>query len=109
MLLAVKCLDEGIDIPTADRAIIMASSTNPREYVQRTGRIIRQAPGKYRANLYDIILKPDLGAFASDEMAALEKQIFEKEMVRVKDLAKDSIDNSKVYRQVTQMLREVLS
>lgn len=109
VLLAVKCLDEGIDIPTADRAIIMASSTNPREYVQRTGRIIRQAPGKYRANLYDIILKPDLGAFASDEMAALEKQIFEKEMVRVKDLAKDSIDNSKVYRQVTQMLREVLS
>lgn len=108
VLLAVKCLDEGIDIPSADRAIIMASSTNPREYVQRTGRIIRQAPGKYRANLYDIILKPDLGAFGSDEMAALEKQIFEKEMVRAKDLARDSINSSNVYRQVTQMLREVL-
>lgn len=108
VLLAVKCLDEGIDIPSADRAIIMASSTNPREYVQRTGRVIRQAPGKYRANLYDIILKPDLGAFGSDEMAALEKKIFEKEMVRVKDLAKDSINSSLVYKKITRILREVL-
>lgn len=108
VLLAVKCLDEGIDIPTADRAIIMASSTNPREYVQRTGRIIRQAPGKYRANLYDIILKPDLGQFESDEMALIEKKIFEKEMIRVKDLARDSINSSFIYKKVNAMLREVL-
>jgi superfamily II DNA or RNA helicase len=107
VLLAVKCLDEGIDIPTADRAIIMASSTNPREYVQRTGRIIRQAPGKYRAELYDIIIRPSLDAFDNENMAQLEKTIFEKELVRVKDLAMDSIDNSLVFRTIQRMLREV--
>jgi superfamily II DNA or RNA helicase len=107
VLLAVKCLDEGIDIPTADRAIIMASSTNPREYVQRTGRIIRQAPGKYRAELYDIIIRPCMEAFDNDNMAQLEKTIFEKELVRVKDLAMDSIDNSLVFRTIQRMLRGV--
>jgi superfamily II DNA or RNA helicase len=55
-LVAIKCLDEGIDIPSASTAIIMASSTNPREYIQRIGRVIRQAPGKHRAHIYDFIL-----------------------------------------------------
>lgn len=43
VIVAIKCMDEGIDIPTADVGILMASSTNPREYIQRVGRIIRQS------------------------------------------------------------------
>jgi superfamily II DNA or RNA helicase len=43
-LLAIKCLDEGIDIPSAKTAILMSSSTNPREYIQRIGRVIRRFP-----------------------------------------------------------------
>ena len=38
MLLAVHCLDQGVDIPKIDAAIVVASSTNPREYIQRRGR-----------------------------------------------------------------------
>ena len=45
-LVGIKCLDEGIDIPNARIAILMSSSTNPREFVQRVGRVIRQAEGK---------------------------------------------------------------
>ena len=45
-LVAIKCLDEGVDIPSIDTAVIMASSTNPRQFIQRRGRILRNFPGK---------------------------------------------------------------
>src|SRR5262249_54666613 len=52
VLLAIKCLDEGIDIPLINRALILASSTNPREYIQRRGRVLRRTPGKYSAAIF---------------------------------------------------------
>ena len=58
MLVGIKCLDEGIDIPNARIAILMSSSTNPREYVQRVGRVIRQAPDKKESVIYDFIVRP---------------------------------------------------
>lgn len=106
VLVAIKCLDEGIDIPSAKRAIVMASSTNPREYVQRIGRIIRQAPGKYQADIYDMIIKPDLNGF-NDEMRQLELHIFKKEMDRVLDLSRNALDNVTVCNTVYSILREV--
>lgn len=57
-LVAIKCLDEGVNIPAVHTAFILASSTNPREYVQRRGRILRTAPGKSRALLYDFVTFP---------------------------------------------------
>lgn len=56
VLLAIKCLDEGIDIPLINRALILASSTNPREYVQRRGRVLRRSPGKYSAQIFDVLV-----------------------------------------------------
>jgi len=56
ILLSIKCLDEGVDIPKLDRALIIASSSNPREYIQRRGRALRAAKGKYKASIYDIIV-----------------------------------------------------
>lgn len=58
VLVGIKCLDEGIDIPNARIAILMSSSTNPREYVQRVGRVIRQAPDKDVSIIYDFITTP---------------------------------------------------
>ena len=95
-LVAIKCLDEGIDIPSANTAIIMASSTNPREYVQRIGRVIRQAKGKTRAYIYDFVLEPDLRRIKHPDLAELERKIFEKEMVQVKDMSANSINNADV-------------
>lgn len=88
-LLAIKCLDEGIDIPSAKRAIILASSTNPREYIQRIGRIIRRSPGKEKAFLYDVIVEPSLDQL-SPELAKYEKKIFEKEMVRISEISENA-------------------
>ena len=58
VLTAMKVLDEGIDIPQTDTAFLMASSTVEREWVQRRGRILRNAPGKEFANLHDFIIVP---------------------------------------------------
>ena len=54
----MKVLDEGIDIPQTDTAFLLASSTVEREWVQRRGRILRQAPGKDVARLHDFIVVP---------------------------------------------------
>lgn len=104
VLVAIKCLDEGIDIPSAKRAIVMASSTNPREYIQRIGRIIRQAPGKTQADIFDLILHPDLAGYKEDALAKLERKIFEKEMERVKDLSTNALNNSSVLNLVYKIL-----
>lgn len=70
VLLAIKCLDEGVDIPATDHALILASTTNPREYIQRRGRVLRKAPGKYNAVIVDaIVTDPDGGALAQSELA----------------------------------------
>ena len=90
-IVAIKCMDEGIDIPTADIGILMASSTNPREYIQRVGRIIRQAPGKRFAHLYDICV--DTISNLEDEAAEIEKKIKAKEQVRLKEIASNAINS----------------
>lgn len=59
VLIGIKCLDEGIDIKNARIAILMASSTNPREYVQRVGRVIRPDKNKKFSIIYDLIVVPD--------------------------------------------------
>jgi len=58
-LIAIKCLDQGIDLPICDSAIILTSSTNPREYVQRRGRILRLHDDKEFAIVHDLIVFPE--------------------------------------------------
>ena len=84
-------MDEGIDIPTAGIGILMASSTNPREYIQRVGRIIRQSPDKMMAKLYDICV--DTIHTIDDDVAAFEQKIRAKEMVRLKEIAENAINS----------------
>jgi len=59
VLLAIKCLDEGVDIPAIDSALILASTSNPREFVQRRGRILRRSPSKFSARLFDVVVLGD--------------------------------------------------
>lgn len=106
-LVAIKCLDEGIDIPIANTAIIMASSTNPREYIQRVGRVIRQAKGKKRAYIYDFVIEPDFQRLHDPVVVEFEKKIFEKELLRVKDMSTNSINNADVLVQITKRLRRL--
>lgn len=57
-LVAIRCLDEGINIPSIKSALILSSSEDPREFIQRRGRILRTFKGKSIANIYDVIMLP---------------------------------------------------
>lgn len=89
-LVAIKCLDEGIDIPTAKRGILLSSSTNPREYVQRIGRIIRQSENKTFAWLYDVCISSVDNL--DDEMMEMERKIRMLEVRRLKEISEDAIN-----------------
>ena len=58
VLVSIKCLDEGVDIPVATHALILASSRNPREFIQRRGRVLRRAPDKAFAQIFDALVVP---------------------------------------------------
>ncbi|MXW94451.1 MAG: DEAD/DEAH box helicase [Acidimicrobiaceae bacterium] len=58
VVIAIRCLDEGVDIPATTHALILASSRNPREFIQRRGRVLRTAPGKSIAHIHDAIVLP---------------------------------------------------
>ncbi|MFG2822619.1 DEAD/DEAH box helicase family protein [Kitasatospora sp. NPDC048365] len=59
IIVAIKCLDEGVDIPSATHALILSSSRNPREFIQRRGRILRRSFGKTIATLQDVLVLPE--------------------------------------------------
>ena len=89
-LVAIRCLDEGVDIPAIQTAVILASSSNPRQFVQRRGRILRRHANKQRAELFDMIMiPPDLGR----ESLEVERKLLEKELRRFAEFA-DLADNA---------------
>tara|TARA_B110000196_G_scaffold48444_1_gene39062 strand:- start:4721 stop:6853 length:2133 start_codon:yes stop_codon:yes gene_type:complete len=88
IIIAIKCLDQGINIPAIKRAFILHSSTNPREYIQRRGRILRQHKDKDIAYMYDYVLLPG-DAYNVDAMSNERKRKFaklvEKEKLKVEE------------------------
>ncbi|MFT4661679.1 MAG: superfamily II DNA or RNA helicase [Patiriisocius sp.] len=87
-LLAMKCLDEGVDIPQTKYAIFCSSTGNPRQYVQRRGRVLRNFKGKDSAVIYDLIVKPIIDQTNTDErLSKIEKNIFTSELKRLVNFA----------------------
>jgi len=81
VLIAIKCLDEGVNIPSIKVAFILASTTNPKEYIQRRGRVLRLAEGKKYAKIYDFITLPR----PLDEVPSLTIEQLKKELTLVKN------------------------
>jgi DNA phosphorothioation system restriction enzyme len=93
-LVAIRCLDEGVDIPAIQTAVILSSSGNPRQFIQRRGRVLRPHPGKERATIFDmIVLPPDLDR----ETIEVERNLLKKELRRFVEFA-DLADNAGVAR-----------
>lgn len=83
-VVAIRCLDEGIDLPDLRMGFLLASSTNPRQFVQRRGRLLRNALGKDRAVIYDFFIQPpDLGGRMDDHAFNMERSFFQKELRRI--------------------------
>lgn len=71
VLVSIKCLDEGVDIPSTTHALILASSKNPREYIQRRGRVLRLSEGKSFAHVYDAITLPNGAIEENDRQTSI--------------------------------------
>lgn len=67
-IVSIKVLDEGVDVPSADQVIIMSSTNNPAEYIQRRGRVLRRYEGKEKADIYDLcVIDDEIGAITEKE------------------------------------------
>lgn len=75
VLVSIRCLDEGVDIPAVSHALILASSQNPRQFIQRRGRVLRQAPGKALAVIHDAIVTPVDPEDEKDQLGLLRAEL----------------------------------
>ena len=90
-LIAIKCLDEGVNIPKIKVAFILASTTNPKEYIQRRGRVLRLAEGKEFAEIYDFITLPrplDEVPMLTEEQMKRELGLVKNELCRAEEFAR---------------------
>lgn len=87
VLVSIRCLDEGVDIPNVSHALILASSQNPRQFVQRRGRVLRRAPGKRLATVHDAIVVP-----VSAENEPEQTSLLRSELLRAIEFANHAIN-----------------
>lgn len=100
MIFAMKALDEGVDIPRTEVGVFTSSTGNPRQYIQRRGRVLRKHKDKNIAIIYDMIVVPDL---FSEESFNLERSLLKQELIRVGYFA-DLADN---FYEATEVLNEI--
>ncbi|MDW8802469.1 DEAD/DEAH box helicase family protein [Clostridium sp. A1-XYC3] len=94
-LVAIKCLDEGVNVPLIQNAYILASSTNPREFIQRRGRVLRKHPDKKYSYIHDFIVIPkDIGSlpYSESNIFNVERNLMKKELLRVNEFCKTAIN-----------------
>jgi len=101
---AIRCLDEGVDIPQLRRAFIISSGTNPKEFIQRRGRILRKYPGKETAEIYDFFVVPTLNQYelkniSADEINS-ERRILNREFDRFKEFADLALNKEEAYSKI---------
>jgi superfamily II DNA or RNA helicase len=87
VLVSIKCLDEGVDIPTVSHAFILASSQNPRQFIQRRGRVLRKSEGKDLAVIHDAIVVPVDPENDGDQISLLKA-----ELVRALEFANSAVN-----------------
>ena len=85
VLTSMKCLDEGVDVPRSELAIFCASTGNPRQFIQRRGRILRKHPDKHIAIIHDLVVVPVFDS--TEENYNMERNLLKGELKRVKDFA----------------------
>jgi superfamily II DNA or RNA helicase len=101
-LVAMRCLDEGVDIPDARVGYLLASSSNPRQFIQRRGRLLRRAKGKERAEILDYLAVPPAGISINFNV---ERALLVRELERANEFGKLS-DNYETTLQVLRPLKE---
>lgn len=101
VLTSMKCLDEGVDVPRSELAIFCASTGNPRQFIQRRGRILRKHPDKHIAIIHDLVVAPEFDS--AEENYNMERNLLKGELQRVKDFAGLSENPAFAYTELEEI------
>jgi superfamily II DNA or RNA helicase len=101
VLTSMKCLDEGVDVPRSELAIFCASTGNPRQFIQRRGRVLRLHKDKIHATIHDLVVVPEVADESTYEM---EKGLVKKELERVVDFANLAMNKTDTYETLKNIL-----
>lgn len=102
VLTSMKCLDEGVDVPRSELAIFCASTGNPRQFIQRRGRILRTHKDKKYAYIHDLVVVPEVNS--ASESYQMERNLLESELKRVRDFALMSENTDFTFQQLRHIL-----
>jgi superfamily II DNA or RNA helicase len=102
VLTSMKCLDEGVDVPRSELAIFCASTGNPRQFIQRRGRVLRQHKDKTHAVIHDLVVIPTLGH--NEKTYNMERSLVKKELERVIDFASLALNDMETYYELEEVL-----
>ena len=102
VLTSMKCLDEGVDVPRSELAIFCSSTGNPRQFIQRRGRVLRTHPDKEMAELHDLVVLPEVNPYS--DSYRMEQSLVRGELIRVRNFA--NLSENPSYSELE--LREVL-
>ena len=98
VLTSMKCLDEGVDVPRSEFAIFCSSTGNPRQFIQRRGRVLRKHPDKTMATIYDLVVVPHIHEYEDDEEFTLfnsvNRKLLKKELKRVYDFSSLALNST---------------
>ena len=102
VLTSMKCLDEGVDVPRSELAIFCASTGNPRQFIQRRGRVLRMHKDKIHAVIHDLVVVPKINE--EDNNFDMERNLIKKELERVVDFSKLSMNKIDTYEELKDIL-----
>ena len=102
VLTSMKCLDEGVDVPRSELAIFCASTGNPRQFIQRRGRVLRLHKDKIHATIHDLVVVPEVST--EENTFEMEKGLVKKELERVVDFANLAMNKTETY----EILKNIL-
>ena len=95
-LVAVKCLDEGVDLPVCDSAVLISCSRSTREFIQRRGRVLRRHPSKKFSSIYDIVVLPFTTEADAYTLSRSEYDFIMAELLRADEFAKNALNKDSI-------------
>jgi len=104
-IFSMYCLDEGIDVPEFQGAILVSSASSERQYIQRRGRILRGGSKGKIAELYDIIVFPELQGSETENDTA--RKIIDNELKRVSELNNDALNKYEIILKINEHLKKI--
>lgn len=106
-LVAIRCLDEGVDVPSTRIAFILSSSTNPRQFIQRRGRVLRRSPrtGKRKAEIFDFFVIPPHGS-SDDAISSAMRNVVRRQLERVVEFSALALNGATARKSLVSWTRE---